>query len=347
MKIRIYQINMERDSDRVSFMALESLQKNQGAEQINSRIYDRIYEADVACCTLEDVYRMFNLEHPADFNGHSLSVSDIVEVMDEQTEQAVQPGFYFCDTVGFQRVEFDPTQAQVKETTMRVVICEPGKPARIAMIKPGLESLQSVVGGYIEPYYAFEEEVCIVCNEEGKINGMALNRAIYVEKQPTEMSYSELSRQFREAESKGEHLSGLIVFTEDSFTDHYSEESRTYSVSSQNKAFQPGMGGYSIYASAIDGSDPMVRLECYMTAERGGEDGWVVETCFLKHEEKELADVIAGTFLICDCSGSDFGSLSKEQAERYRKQFQHPERFYRENGAIKAVPYNPEKETER
>ena len=61
----------------------------------------------------------------------------------------------------------------------------------------------------------------------------------------------------------------------------------------------------------------------------------------------ELADVIAGTFLICDCSGSDFGSLSKEQAERYRKQFQYPERFYRENGAIKAVPYNPEKETER
>ena len=88
-------------------------------------------------------------------------------------------------------------------------------------------------------------------------------------------------------------------------------------------------------------------LESFMAAERGGEDGWVVETCFLKHEEKELADVIAGTFLICDCSGSDFGSLSKEQAERYRKQFQYPKRFYRENGAIKAVPYNPEKETER
>lgn len=344
MKIRIYQVNLERDTDKVAFMALDTLPKYQKTEGINSSLYDRVYEADVDCSNLEDVFRLFNLNLPAEFTGRSLSVSDIVEVVDAP---AIEAGFYFCDSVGFKRVDFDYEQAQVKETTMRVVICEPGKSARIAMIKPGLESLQSVVGGYIEPYYPFEEDVCIVCNEEGKINGMALNRAIYVEKQPTEMSYSELCRQFREAESRGEHLSGLIVFTEDSFTDHYSEESRTYSVSSQNKAFQPGMGGYSIYASAIDGSDPMVRLECYMAAERGGEDGWVVETCYLKHEEKELADVIAGTFFICDCSGSDFGSLSKEQAERYRKQFQYPERFYRENGAIKAVPYNPEKENER
>lgn len=344
MKIRIYQINLERDTDKVAFMALDTLPKLQESESINSALYDRVYEADVDCSNLEDVFKLFNLNHPAAFAGRSLSVSDVVEIVDAP---AIEAGFYFCDSVGFKRVDFDPAQAQIKEAAMRVVICEPGKPARVAMIKPGLESLQSVVGGYIEPYYAFEEDVCIVCNEEGKINGMALNRAVYVEKQPTEMSYGELCRQFREAESRGEHLSGLIVFTEDSFTDHYSEESRTYSVSSQNKAFQPGMGGYSIYASAIDGSDPMVRLECYMAAEGGGEDGWVVETCFLKHEEKELADVIAGTFLICDCSGSDFGSLSKEQAERYRKQFQYPERFYRENGAIKAVPYNPEKETER
>lgn len=347
MKIRIYQINMERDSDYVSFMPLESLQKNHGTESINSSIYDRIYETEVACCSLEDVYRMFNLEHPADYPGRSLSVSDVVEVMDEQDQQATQPGFYFCDSVGFHRVEFDPAQAQVKDTTMRVVICEPGKLSRIAMIKPGLESLQSVVGGYIEPFYAFEEEVCIICNEEGKINGMALNRAVYVEKQPTEISYGELCREFREAESKGEHRSGLIVFTEDSFADHYSEESRTYAVSSQNKAFQPGMGGYSIFASAIDGSDPLVRLEHYMAAEQGGEDGWVIETCYLKHEEKEIVDVIAGTFLICDCSGSDFGSLTQEQAARYAKEFRLPERFYREAGKVKAVPFDPSKQMER
>ena len=107
------------------------------------------------------------------------------------------------------------------------------------------------------------------------------------------------------------------------------------------------MGGYSIFGSSIDGSDPFVRLDGYIAAGRGGEDGWVIETCYLKSKEKEIADIIHGTFFICDCSGSDFGSLSREQAERYAKQFKNPERFYRENGKIKAVPYNPNKEQNR
>ena len=344
MKIRIYQINLERDTEKVAFMALETLPKFQKTDRVNSSLYDRVYEADVDCSNLDDVFKLFNLNHPADFTGRSLSVSDVVEVVDAPT---IEAGFYFCDSIGFKRVDFDPAQAQIKEKAMRVVICEPGKQSRIAYIQPGLESLQQVVGGYIEPCYAFEEEVCIVCNEEGKINGMPANRAVYVEPAPKELSYVELCERFREAEAKGEHLSGLIVFTEDSFTEHYSEESRTYAVSSQNKAFQPGMGGYSIYGSAIDGSDPLIRLEAYMAAERGGEDGWVVETCYLKSKEKEIADIIHGTFLICDCSGSDFSGLSREQAERYAKQFKDPEHFYRENGKIKAVPYTPNKEQER
>ena len=344
MKIRIYQIDMERDTEKVAFMPLDALPKFQKTEGINSALYDRVYDADVDCANLEDVFKLFNLNHPADYTGRSLSVSDIVEVVDAT---CLEPGFYFCNSFGFERVDFDPAQAQIKESALRVVLCEPGKQARIAYIQPGLRSLQKVVGGYIEPFYAFDEEVCIVCNEEGKINGMPANRAVYVEKEPTELSYGELCQQFREAESRGEHLSGLIVFTEDSFSEHYSEESRTYAVSSQNKAFQPGMGGYSIYGSAIDGTDPLVRLESYMAAEDGGEDGWVVETCYLKHEEKEIADIIHGTFIICDCSGSDFGSLSREQAERYAKEFKNPEHFYRENGRIKAVPYSPNKEHER
>ena len=38
--------------------------------------------------------------------------------------------------------------------------------------------MQQTVGGSIEAYYPFEEQVCIVCNDEGKINGLPLNRAI-------------------------------------------------------------------------------------------------------------------------------------------------------------------------
>ena len=82
MKIRIYQISLERDSDKVAFMALDTLQKLQKTEGVNSSLYDRVYEADVDCFNLEDVFKLFNLNHPADFTGHSLSVSDVVEVVD-------------------------------------------------------------------------------------------------------------------------------------------------------------------------------------------------------------------------------------------------------------------------
>ena len=64
---------------------------------------------------------------------------------------------------------------------IRVVYCEPGKLAKIAEIGTELANLQQAVGGLIEPYYPFEEMVCIVCNDEGKFNGMRPNRAVWNE----------------------------------------------------------------------------------------------------------------------------------------------------------------------
>ena len=174
MKIRIYQINMERDTNRVAFDSLERLERYQGSREIDSTIYDRIYEAEVSCKSLEDVYRMFNLEHPADYTGRSMSVSDIVEVVEDAN---LSPGFYFCDSVGFEQVQFDPPQSS--RETIRVVLLEPGKLARAADIDASLEGMQMAVGGgLIEPVYIFDEAVCLVCNEEGKINGMTPNRAL-------------------------------------------------------------------------------------------------------------------------------------------------------------------------
>lgn len=49
--------------------------------------------------TLEDIYRTFNVDHPADFKGHSLSVSDVVVL-----HQNGQNTAHYCDSVGFQQV---------------------------------------------------------------------------------------------------------------------------------------------------------------------------------------------------------------------------------------------------
>ncbi len=42
-----------------------------------------------------------------------------------------------------------------------------------------LEALQAAVGGYIEAVYPWEDPVAIICNDDGKFNGMAPNRALY------------------------------------------------------------------------------------------------------------------------------------------------------------------------
>jgi hypothetical protein len=65
-----------------------------------------------------------------------------------------------------------------EEKKIKVVLLEPGKLARTAEIDASLAGMQKTVGGLIEPYYPFEEQVCIVCNEEGKINGMRPNRSV-------------------------------------------------------------------------------------------------------------------------------------------------------------------------
>ena len=104
------------------------------------------------------------------------------------------------------------------------------------------------------------------------------------------MSYGELTNKFRTVERKGEHLLGHVVFTADSFDKPYNERSRTYCVSSNNKALQPNMGGYSIYASCLDGTDPMVRLECFMAAEHGGKNGWKVERCYVMESDLTRVD---------------------------------------------------------
>ena len=241
MKINIYQINMGRDSNRVAFQSLDELQRFQGSSEIESEIYDKVFEGEVNCENLEDVYCMFNLNRPENYKGRSLSVSDVVEIIDENSESS----FNFCDTIGFQKVNFDPDLTEeLKEEKIKVVLCEPGKYAKVTEIKNTLEGLQAAVKGPIEAFYPFEEAVCIVCNEEGKLNGMIPSRAVY------------------------------------------------------------------------------------------GED-------------HEIMDAIFGPFFICDCSGENFGSLNREQLDRFQKQFKNPEKLVSINGKIISFPYTPQPEQTR
>lgn len=62
--------------------------------------------------------------------------------------------------------------------TINILVVEPGKKPYPKEIHSDLEFLQKEVGGYIEIVYPFDEPVGVVCNEEGKLNGLPLNRAL-------------------------------------------------------------------------------------------------------------------------------------------------------------------------
>ena len=99
------------------------------------------------------------------------------------------------------------------------------------------------------------------------------------------LSYQEQVSKFIEHEKNnisGKHMTGFIVFTEDSFKRQYSLKSRTYEVSSGCKAFVPNMCGYSIFGDSLDGTDRGVRLDRYMRDEHGGADGWKVDYCYVE-----------------------------------------------------------------
>lgn len=119
MKINIYQINSDRDKNNVLFFAYDKLKKIQGTTKIDSKIYDKVFSGEVNCNTLEDVFQMFNNSRPNNFKGHSLSSSDIVEILDDNSQE--DKGFHFCDSIGFKKVDFNPELTKDKTQTHNII----------------------------------------------------------------------------------------------------------------------------------------------------------------------------------------------------------------------------------
>lgn len=112
MKIKIYQIDSSKDDKKLKFFNYEStIKRTRG--MIASDSYNCVYSGEVECKGLEDVYRKFNVDKPDSFKGHSMSVSDIIEVVESDE---IESGFYFCNSIGFKKVGFEPEKAgDIKE----------------------------------------------------------------------------------------------------------------------------------------------------------------------------------------------------------------------------------------
>ena len=94
----IYQLDLSDNADNLRFMPLDWLErKGLSVDRDNYQmVYARQQEPGE---TLEDIYRRFNIDHPEDFRGHSLSVSDVVVLHEKGTDTA-----YYVDSIGFQEL---------------------------------------------------------------------------------------------------------------------------------------------------------------------------------------------------------------------------------------------------
>lgn len=110
-----------------------------------------------------------------------------VNIEAETKEEAAQlvkemwdNGDIILDADNFADVEYAANNGKEIEklNELEVLLVEPGQYAKMTTIEAGLSSMQKIVGGYIQAVNYFDEPVTLVCNEEGKINGMELNRAI-------------------------------------------------------------------------------------------------------------------------------------------------------------------------
>ena len=167
MRIKIFQIDREKDKNGVKFMHTDRLEKLQGTTDIDASLYKEVFNGEVDAADLEDVYSMFNCEgHPL-HRGHSMSISDVVKTED---------GAYFCDLVGFKKIDFDESKTTKPDNLLNVVYVEPNKPAYAAEVEHTLEGEQRAVKGMIECIYCHDDNTCVVANEEAKLIGMEGNR---------------------------------------------------------------------------------------------------------------------------------------------------------------------------
>ncbi|MBP5581500.1 MAG: hypothetical protein J6X85_06920, partial [Ruminococcus sp.] len=131
MRIRVFQINDVKDADKLKFMSYETVMKS---ASVDANIYHQVYGGTVNCSDLEGVFSLCNTTFPSGYYGHSLSVSDVIEICDGERK-----GFYYCDVVGFEKIDFDISKVD-RSDMLKVLIFECGKEPYAAEIRDELKA---------------------------------------------------------------------------------------------------------------------------------------------------------------------------------------------------------------
>lgn len=94
---RVWQLKPDVDI-RMKFIGYEELCQVFGSPDLAN--YEQVYDGAVQTNDLEQLYGIFNLQHPPGYTGYSLSMGDILELYDDSGST-----YHYVDRSGFQEVE--------------------------------------------------------------------------------------------------------------------------------------------------------------------------------------------------------------------------------------------------
>lgn len=102
---RIWQLKPEVDIYK-KFIGYEQLLRDFGPP--DALDYQVAFDGEVNTNDLEELYDRFRYEPPSDYADHSISISDVLELYDENGRE-----FHYVDRIGFKQVDFAPSAPQM------------------------------------------------------------------------------------------------------------------------------------------------------------------------------------------------------------------------------------------
>lgn len=106
-RCRVYQLRPDADV-MMKFIGYDKMKERFG--EPDPANYMTVYDGEVETNDLEELFAKFNLDHPPGYEGHSLSMSDVVELYDGSGSS-----FHYVDRSGFREISFqEPEQEQLQ-----------------------------------------------------------------------------------------------------------------------------------------------------------------------------------------------------------------------------------------
>ena len=108
--------------------------------------------------------------------------AESMEAAQAKVEEEYYNSEHILDSENFTGVDFSAEAereiVQEQKEQLDVLLVKPGMYPQAVQIGSELEDLQKAVGGDIEAVYPYNEPVALIVNDEGKLNGSELNRAL-------------------------------------------------------------------------------------------------------------------------------------------------------------------------